>query len=169
MFSLVTTENLKNSEFGGKPWGLFGAMNVWFLWDVVLPMAKLLMPDSCWIIGHKPIWMSLRWSQKCLKSKMILDVCWHHPNRSEVKPPARLLPASWMRWVKIVGNGRPMSLPTYEDNPTWDMGAVLRPGRFLPPSTLLPLPPPSPPRRCALHSLILCTGSDRRTSNQAAA
>jgi len=42
-----------------------------------------------------------------------------------------------------VGNGRPMSLPTNEDNPTWDMGAVHRPGRFLPPSILRPPLPPA--------------------------
>jgi len=36
-----------------------------------------------------------------------------------------------------------MSLPTYGDTPTWDMGSVLRPFWILPP----------PPRRCALHSL----------------
>jgi len=45
-----------------------------------------------------------------------------------------------------------MSLPTYEDTPTWDMVAVLRPFWLLPSR--------SPPVCFALHNY--CTGSDRR-------
>jgi len=50
-----------------------------------------------------------------------------------------------------------MSLPTYEETPTLEMGAVLR-HFWLPPS----FPPLS--RRCALHYFIFCTGSARTTS-----
>jgi len=46
-----------------------------------------------------------------------------------------------------------MSLPTYEDTPTWNMGAVLRPFWLL-------LSPP-PPVCFALQNY--CTGSDRQT------
>jgi len=56
-----------------------------------------------------------------------------------------------------------MSLPTHMDLPPWDMGAVLRPGRFLSPSSFLPflLLPPPPPVCFALPNLF--TGSNRRT------
>jgi len=41
-----------------------------------------------------------------------------------------------------------MSLPTNEDTPTWDMGAVLRPFWLLPP------PSPPPPVCFALHYYV---------------
>jgi len=45
-----------------------------------------------------------------------------------------------------------MSLPTKEDTPTWDMGAVLRPFWLFP-----------PPPAGVLCTPLLCTGSDRGT------
>jgi len=59
-----------------------------------------------------------------------------------------------------------MSLPITKDIPTCDMGVVIRPRWFLPPSlslSLLPLLPPHPAG--VLCTASLYTGSDRRTSN----
>jgi len=73
--------------------------------------------------------------------------------------PARhyLIPSpSLSTHYAVVGDGRPMSLPTNEDTPTWDMGAVLRPFWLL---------PPSPPLAGVLCTSLICTGSDRRTQN----
>jgi len=62
-----------------------------------------------------------------------------------------------------------MSRPTYMDLPPWDRGAVLRPGRFLPPfSFLSSLHLPPPPRRCALHSLIYVPASTDGHNDQCA-
>jgi len=57
-----------------------------------------------------------------------------------------------------------MSLPIKKDIPTWDMGAVLRPGWFLPPSPLFLLPPITLPPAgvlCTLHYVPALTVDPR--------
>jgi len=53
-----------------------------------------------------------------------------------------------------VRDGRPKSLPGSEGNPTWEMGPVPRPERFLLHSPHFLLLPPNTSRLCAFHSLI---------------